>query len=57
MQEGKQAGLSGAINGAAGTYWGKNKGRSMEGGLEMATRVLAIVFIVLSLILNFKIFG
>ena len=29
----------------------------MEGGLEMATRVLAIVFIVLSLILNFKIFG
>ena len=32
MQEGKQAGLSGAINGAAGTYWGKNKGRSMEGG-------------------------
>ena len=57
MQEGKQAGLSGAINGAAGTYWGKNKGRSMEGGLGMATRVLAIVFIVLSLILNFKIFG
>ena len=56
MQEGKDAGL-GAIAGGAETYWGKNKGRSMEGGLEMATRVLAIVFIVLSLILNFKIFG
>ena len=30
MQEGKQQGL-GAIAGAAETYWGKNKGRSMEG--------------------------
>ncbi len=29
MQEGKSAGL-GAISGAAETYWGKNKGRSME---------------------------
>ena len=33
MQEGKSQGL-GAIAGAADTYWGKNKGRSMEGGLE-----------------------
>ena len=32
MQEGKSAGL-GAISGAAETYWGKNKGRSMEGRL------------------------
>ena len=53
MQEGKQAG---AISGAAETYWGKNKGRSMEGGLELATRILAVVFVVLSLILNLKIF-
>ena len=29
LQEGKSAGL-GAISGAADTYWGKNKGRSME---------------------------
>ena len=29
MQESKSAGL-GAIAGAADTYWGKNKGRSME---------------------------
>lgn len=56
MQEGKQAGLIGAISGAAETYWGKNKGRSMEGGLELATRILAVVFVVLSLILNLKIF-
>ena len=56
MQEGKQAGLTGAISGDADTYWGKNKGRSMEGGLELATRILAVVFVVLSLILNLKIF-
>ena len=56
MQEGKQAGLTGAISGAAETYWGKNKGRSMEGGLELATRILAVVYVVLSLILNLKIF-
>ena len=35
MQEGKQAGLTGAISGAAETYWGKNKGRSMEGDNSM----------------------
>jgi protein translocase, SecG subunit len=57
MQEGKQAGLTGAISGAAETYWGKNKGRSMEGGLILATRVLTVLFIVLSLLLNLKIFA
>ncbi|MCH5267798.1 MAG: preprotein translocase subunit SecG [Lachnospiraceae bacterium] len=56
MQEGKQAGLTGAISGAAETYWGKNKGRSMEGGLELATKILAFVFILLSFVLNLKIF-
>ena len=56
MQEGKSAGL-GAISGAAETYWGKNKGRSMEGGLILATRILATVFIVLSLLLNLSIFS
>ena len=29
MQEGKQQGLGGAISGAADSYWGKNKGRSI----------------------------
>ena len=52
MQEGKSAGLSGAINGVADTYWGKNKGRSMEGALEKITKILALVFVVLSIVLN-----
>lgn len=52
MQEGKSAGLSGTINGVADTYWGKNKGRSMEGALVKATKALAVGFIVLSVVLN-----
>lgn len=52
MQEGKQAGLSGSISGMADTYWGKNKGRSMEGTMEKATRILAISFILLSIVIN-----
>ena len=42
MQEGKSAGL-GAISGAAETYWGKNKGRSMEGKLEKFTKLAAVL--------------
>lgn len=52
MQEGKSAGLSGAINGVADTYWGKNKGRSMEGALEKITKILAALFIIISIILT-----
>ncbi|MBQ3061281.1 MAG: preprotein translocase subunit SecG [Lachnospiraceae bacterium] len=55
MQQGKSAGLTGTISGAAETYWGKNKARSMEGKLEKATVVLAILFIVLSLALSYVI--
>lgn len=51
MQEGKQQGL-GAIAGAAETYWGKNKGRSMEGGLVRATTIMGILFFVISVALN-----
>ena len=51
MQEGKSAGL-GAIAGTAQTYWGKNKGRSMEGTLVRLTKILAAAFILLAVILN-----
>lgn len=56
MQEGKSAGL-GAIAGAADTYWGKNKGRSMEGRLVKITRVCVILFLLLALVLNLGIWG
>lgn len=51
MQEGKSAGL-GAISGAAETYWGKNKGRSMEGALVRLTKILGVAFILLAVVLN-----
>ena len=56
LQEGKSAGL-GTICGAANTYWGHNNGRSMEGTLVKVTRVVAILFIVLAVVLNLKIFN
>ena len=55
MQEGKSAGL-GSISGAADTYWGKNKGRSMDGMLVKITKWLAVAFILLSVVLNISIF-
>ena len=56
LQEGKSAGL-GAIAGAADTYWGRNKGRSMEGALVKSTKFLAILFLVLAVVLNLKVFN
>ena len=55
MQEGKSAGL-GSIGGAAETYWGKNKGRSMEGLLVKLTKLLAVLFMVIAAILNLNVF-
>ena len=51
LQEGKSAGL-GAISGMAVTYWGKNKGRSMEGNLQKFTTFAAVAFMVLAIVLN-----
>ena len=56
MQEGKSAGL-GTIAGMADSYWGQNKGRSMEGALVKSTKFLAILFIVLAAVLNLKVFA
>ena len=57
MQEGKTQGL-GSIGGmSTDTYWGQNKGRSMEGALVRGTKMLAILFIVLAAVLNLKVFA
>lgn len=58
MQEGKDAGLSAITGGATGgsdTYWSKNKGRSAEGALKKGTTALAVLFFVLSIVLNLKV--
>lgn len=51
MQEGKSAGL-GAVSGAAESYWGKNKSRTMEGKMEKYTKIIAVLIFVLALVLN-----
>lgn len=51
MQHGKQQGLSGAIAGGAETFFGKNKGRTIDAMLKKITSVIAILFIVSSIAL------
>ena len=51
MQEGKSQGL-GALSGASESYWNKNKGRTMEGGLQKLTTIMGVLFFVLALVLN-----
>ena len=51
LQEGKSAGL-GVVAGAAESYWGKNKGRSMEGTMVKITKYLVVAFIVIAAVLN-----
>ena len=50
MQQSREAGLSGAISGAADTFFGKNKGRTIEAKLEKFTKYFGIFFFVLGLV-------
>ncbi len=50
LQEGSKQGL-GAISGGAETFFGKNKAKSYEGKLALATKIGAGVFIALSLLM------
>lgn len=50
LQESKQQGLSGTISGAADTFFGKNKGRTMEAKLEKFTKIAGALFFVLALV-------
>ncbi|ODU56998.1 MAG: preprotein translocase subunit SecG [Clostridium sp. SCN 57-10] len=52
FQSGKQAGLSGAIDGIADTFFGKNKARSIDAKLAKVTSATAIIFIVLTFVLT-----
>ena len=51
MQQGKTAGLSGAIAGGAETFFGKKKASSMEGKMLLYTKITATVFMVLAIAL------
>ena len=51
LQQGKSAGLSGSIAGGAEVVFGKNKAKSYEAKLENATKIIAILFMLLSITL------
>lgn len=48
MQQSRETGLSGAIAGGAETFFGKNKGRTVEARLAKVTKYVAIVFFALA---------
>ncbi len=58
VQDTKSQGLGAALSGTSqsNSYWSKNKGRSKEGMLNKLTIVLAILFIVLSVIMSLSAF-
>lgn len=56
LQEGKSEGL-GSLGGMSDSYWGQNKGRSMEGALVKVTKALAVLFLAFALVLNMGIFN
>ena len=53
LQSGKQAGLPGAVGGAADSFFGKNKGRTMDAMLGRFTKVCAVAFLITSLFLAY----
>ncbi len=53
LQSGRQAGLSGSIAGGAETFFGKNKGRTIDAILGKWTSACAILFMVLAIVLHF----
>ena len=51
LQSGRSAGISGEISGGAETFFGKNKGRTMDAMLAKCTTVIAVLFVVTSIVL------
>lgn len=52
MQEGRRAGINGAISGGADTFLAKNKARSVDAFLARWTKFITIAFFVLVLVAN-----
>ena len=52
LQSGKRSGLSGAIAGGADTFMTKTKAKSMDAKLAKWTKWVALLFAVLTLVLN-----
>ena len=55
LQHGTQTGLSGSIAGGAETFFGKNKGRTIDAKLKKWTSFVAILFLVSSIAITFAV--
>ena len=53
VQNSKSEGLDAMVGGAAETFFGKNKAKGMEAKLALATKICAIAFVVLSVLMMF----
>lgn len=53
LQQGNSYGLSGSIAGGAETFFGKGKSRTLDGIFKTVTKISAVLFIILSLVLTF----
>ncbi|NMB96943.1 MAG: preprotein translocase subunit SecG [Clostridiaceae bacterium] len=51
LQSAKSSGMSGTIAGGAETFFGKNKGRTIDAMLSKYTTFAAIAFIIISIVL------
>ena len=52
LQQGRRAGINGAISGGADTFLSKNKARTVDASLARWTKYVAILFIVLDIVAN-----
>ncbi|MDO4563650.1 MAG: preprotein translocase subunit SecG [Clostridia bacterium] len=51
-QQGKNTYASSAIMGSGDTFFSKNKANTLQGKLERATAIVAVLFIVMSVVLT-----
>ena len=52
LQEGKTAGINGAVGGGSDTFLSKNKAKSWDAKLARWTKWVAIAFVVLTLVIS-----
>lgn len=52
FQQGRRAGINGAISGGADTFLSKNKARTVDAILARWTKYVAILFFVLAIVAN-----
>lgn len=50
MQNGKSHGLSGTIAGGAETFFGKNKGKTIDKKLSLFTTIVSVVFVLIVIV-------